>query len=63
MIVGGVDVGPGVSVGGRGVGDSVAVKVGDAVNVGLGVAVGLGVRVGVAVGGRTGVAVRKASTG
>jgi len=69
MTVGGVDVklgvkvGPGVVVGGAGVGDRVAVDVGRGVLVEVAVSVGRGVRVGVAVGGNTGVAVRSASSG
>ena len=63
MIVGGVGDSVGVSVGGAGVGERVAVPVGRGVRVGLGVSVGVDVRVGVREGGRTRVGVMSASTG
>ena len=69
MMVGGVEVGSGVLVGGRGVGVSDAAKVNEAVSVGRGVregpevSLGTGVIEGVEVGGSTAVAVSRASSG
>ena len=56
MIVGGVGVGSGVLVGGRGVAVSEAVNVASGVRDGPGVLVGMGVREGVAVAERAGIA-------
>lgn len=53
MMVGGVGVGKGVLVGGRGVGVRLGVKVAGGVRDGPEVMVGKGVRVGVRVGGMT----------
>ena len=63
MMVGGVDVGNGVFVGGRGVAVDEGGGVLLAVGLGPGVREGTGVRDGVAVGGSTGVAVSNASDG
>ena len=60
MIVGGVDVGNGVLVGGRGVGGGGVLL---AVGLGPGVLDGMGVRDAVAVGGNTFVGVISASGG
>jgi hypothetical protein len=69
MIVGGVAVGRGVfvdvgvSVGGAGVGDRLAVSVARGLRVGVAVSVGVDVRVGVSEGARTRVGVMSASIG
>ena len=63
IIVGGVDVGKGVLVGGRGVAVEVGSGVLLAVGLGPSVRVGTGVLDGVAVGGKTGVGVSRASGG
>lgn len=63
MIVGGVGVGKGVFVGGRGVGDLDAVRVALGVRDGPGVLEGIGVIDGVRLGGSNGVDVISASAG